>query len=366
MDWIPIFFIGFSVCWYALQAHELFAKESPSRLQRLLGCIFVWWGLSTLKDLLFYPPHLDFGNVLSHVFFLDGCGAVTFALLLFELTMPGWVTRRRTALMLLPFLIFFVLHLFIRAAWFDSVFTVFFVSFAWVAMLIAVFKGRSYAHAIRQNYSDLEDVDISWMWYIMVAFFVCQHVWWIVSSTLDAVADSFYYVSSLVCWHFTLRGVNRLRPLRLPEVEVKPTNDVLHNLVDGFLHISAKKDMIDVSSSTTLASKKRIRNLAGRLEQLMEDERLYLNPDLTMADLTVRLGTNRTYLSEYLSTELNTTFYDYINRLRIERCVIPMIQTDSTLSLESIAAEAGFKSITTFRRAFRKLTGQLPSEYMRQ
>ena len=346
MDWIPIFFIGFSVCWYALRAHELFTQESPSRLQRLLGCIFVWWGMSTLKDLLFYPPHLDWGNVLSHVFFVDGCGAVTFALLLLELTMPGWVTRRRTAFMLLPFLVFFVLHLFIHAVWLNIAFTVFFVTFAWAAMLIAVFKGRIYARAIRQNYSDLENVDISWMWYIMVAFFVCQHVWWFVSGTLDAAVDSFYYVSSLVCWHFTLEGVNRLRPLRLPEAEEQPTADVF--------------------PAAASVPKKRIGNLAGRLEQLMEDERLYLNPDLTMADLTARLGTNRTYLSEYLSTELNTTFYDYINRLRIERSVIPMMQTDCILSLESIAAEAGFKSITTFRRAFRKQTGVLPSEYMRQ
>lgn len=358
MDWIPIFFIGFSVCWYALQAQELFSGESPSRLQRLLGCIFVWWGVSTLKDILFYPPHSDLDNVLSHVFFLDGCGAVTFALLLFELTMPGWVTRRRTAFMLLPFLGFFVLHLFIHQSWLNLLFTVFFVAFAWATMLIAVFKGCKYARAIRQNYSNLEDVDISWMWYIMAAFFVCQHVWWAVSDTLDAMVDSFYYASSLVCWHFTLKGVNRLRPLRLPEAEVQPTN--------GDFHIAMEWEKTDAPLSVASAPKKRIGNLAGRLEQLMETEHLYQNPDLTMTDLVARLGTNRTYLSDYLSTELNTTFYDYINRLRIECRAIPMMQADRTLSLEAIAHEAGFKSLTTFRRAFRKLTGVLPSEYMRR
>lgn len=106
--------------------------------------------------------------------------------------------------------------------------------------------------------------------------------------------------------------------------------------------------------------------LAGRLEKLMETNPLYLNPELTMDDLTRQLYTNRTYMSEYFSAELGTTFYDYINRLRIERMAIPLMESDKQLSLGSIAEQSGFKSMTTFRRAFQKVTGQLPSSYMRR
>lgn len=51
MEIVPIFLIWFSVCWYGLQAEQLLRQHGPSRLQRLLGLIFVWWGFSTLKDL---------------------------------------------------------------------------------------------------------------------------------------------------------------------------------------------------------------------------------------------------------------------------------------------------------------------------
>jgi len=358
---LPVFLIGVSVCWYALRADELLRRPSPSRLQRLLGCIFVWWCLSTLKDLFIYIPGVDAGQALWHIFFVDGCGAVTFALFIFELTMPGWVTRRRTAWMLMPFVVFFVLHFFLHGSWFFTLFTAFFVAFAWVTFFIAIIKGRSYAKAIRQNYSDLQDVDISWMGYIMVAFFVCQHIWWAVSSSLDALADSFYYASSLVCWHFTLRGVNRLRSVRLPEEESSIPITPDENKLSGGEETAGK-----TGSTSLSACQKRLSLLDGRLEQLMDDEQLYLNPDLTMLELCARLRTNRTYLSEYLSIRLNTTFYDYVNRLRIERCAIPMMKSQPDVSLDYIAAQSGFKSMTTFRRAFRKVTGQLPSDYMRQ
>ncbi len=351
MEWIPVFFIGLSVCWFGLKAKELFSAESPSRLQRLLGCIFVWWGLSTLKDLLYCTRLFDEVQLLRHIYFLDGCGVVTFTLLLFELSMPGWVTRRRTALLLAPFMVFLVLHFFFHQPWFNKLFNYFLVTFAWGSVLIAGYKTRAYAHTIRQNYSDLEDVDISWMWYIIVAFALCLHIWWAVADDFSLLAAAFFYASVLVCWHFTLRCINRMRPLRLPTTEPALAND--------------NPDSREEQEKTPQATRKRTGITAGRLEQLMDDEQLYLNPDLTMADLTARLGTNRTYLSEYLSTELNTTFYDYVNRLRIERCVLPLMESDRNLTLEHIATEAGFKSITTFRRAFRKLTGQLPSEFLR-
>ena len=341
MEAFPIFFIGVSVCWYALRAYELLRHFTPpTRLQRLLGYIFIWWGLSTLKDLLLYLPGGDTKSMLSHIFFIDGCGALTFALLIFEFTMPGWVNCRRTVWMSVPFVAFLVIHIFFEAEWLSTLYTVFFVSFAWGIYLTGLYKGIAYSKAIRQNYSNLEDVDISWMGYIFVAFFICQHVWWAIADDLTALGDTLYYILSLLCWHFTFCGINRLRPTRLPAPE--PI----------------------VNTATT---QKRYSNiLAGRLEQLMDEDKLYLNPELTTSDITARLNTNRTYLSEYLSTELHTTFYDYINRLRIERSVIPMMKSHPDVSLEYIAIQSGFKSITTFRRAFRKITGVLPGEYMRQ
>ncbi|MDR0811873.1 MAG: helix-turn-helix domain-containing protein, partial [Paludibacter sp.] len=89
---------------------------------------------------------------------------------------------------------------------------------------------------------------------------------------------------------------------------------------------------------------------------------LYLNPTLTIEELTNAVGTNRTYLSNYLHKELNTNFYEYVNFFRIKK-VCEMILVDETKKIEIIAEACGFNSISTFRRAFVKQTGKTPSEY---
>ena len=99
------------------------------------------------------------------------------------------------------------------------------------------------------------------------------------------------------------------------------------------------------------------------MEQTVEEQRLYLDKDLTLSELATAVGTNRTYLSDYFSNVKHITFYDYINQLRITKKSIPMMQEHPEYTLEHIASESGFNSISTFRRAFNKLTGVSPSQY---
>ena len=58
----------------------------------------------------------------------------------------------------------------------------------------------------------------------------------------------------------------------------------------------------------------------------MDEQRLYLNKNLTLADLAQALNTNRTYVSQYLSQVRGQTFYDYINQLRIQQVSIPLLK----------------------------------------
>jgi YesN/AraC family two-component response regulator len=79
--------------------------------------------------------------------------------------------------------------------------------------------------------------------------------------------------------------------------------------------------------------------------------------------LAQEIGTNRLYASNYLNQAKGITFYDYINQLRITEVSIPLMKEHSEYTLEHIAIQSGFKSISTFRRAFVKLTGENPSNY---
>lgn len=341
---LSVFFIGFSAAWYLIRASELLRLKSPSRLQRLLGFILLWWGISTMKDIVIHMTASDTSVLLRHIMYVDACGALSFALMLMELTMPNWITLRRVVCMALPFLAFLTVHLWVSADWLDTLFTVFFVTFALIMVGIAIVKSRHYGRAIRNSYSNLSDLDINWMWNVIAVFTACQLIWWAVCDGNDPVADTIYYVSALLCWAITLYHINHMRPFRK-----------LYDI--GESGIAVSDDM--------KTSKKYIADIDDKMERVIEKEKPYLNPDITLSDLAACLNTNRTYLSEYLSTQLETNFYDYINSLRI-RHALRLIKEHPNYTMEHIACQSGFKSITTFRRSFKKYTGMLPSEFYQQ
>ena len=102
-------------------------------------------------------------------------------------------------------------------------------------------------------------------------------------------------------------------------------------------------------------------NLLERLQNLMEERKLYLNPKFSIIDLTNLLGTNRTYVSVYLNDVLGKSFFDYVNEYRLVVAEKMVIETDDNFS--EIAEKSGFNSICTFRRAFLKKNGMTPGKY---
>lgn len=103
---------------------------------------------------------------------------------------------------------------------------------------------------------------------------------------------------------------------------------------------------------------------ARQLNDLMEAKRLYLNPDLTVADIATELGTNRTYVSNLINQYLSTTFSNYVNAYRVRYAKKLLLKTDDTI--EEIYQESGFQSRTTFWRAFAQIAGCTPKEYRRK
>jgi AraC-like DNA-binding protein len=85
-------------------------------------------------------------------------------------------------------------------------------------------------------------------------------------------------------------------------------------------------------------------------------------PDLTLADVARRVGTNTAYLSRAINDGLGMNFNELINRMRAEE-VARLIKTQANPNLMQLALEAGFSSKATFNRAFRAVHGVSPSDY---
>lgn len=85
------------------------------------------------------------------------------------------------------------------------------------------------------------------------------------------------------------------------------------------------------------------------------------DPDLSVADLARRLGTNSTHLTRAL-TEAGGGFATAINAIRAE-AVAERISANDRMDLLSLAYESGFGSKASFNRAFRTRFGSTPSSY---
>ena len=105
-------------------------------------------------------------------------------------------------------------------------------------------------------------------------------------------------------------------------------------------------------------------NFIKRFEECIYEEQIYLNPKLTLTDLALKVGTNRTYLSNYINHELKKTFFDFINSLRLDFATQLLLNTN--LTLEVIAEKSGFNSLSTFRRYFMYVHKVSPTVYKRE
>lgn len=100
------------------------------------------------------------------------------------------------------------------------------------------------------------------------------------------------------------------------------------------------------------------------LVRAMEEERLYLDPELRLSDLVEHLGATRNQLSHVINQRLGKNFYDFVNEYRV-REVLRLMDEKSRDSQKIIALafDAGFNSKPAFNSVFKKHTGLTPSEY---
>jgi PAS domain S-box-containing protein len=104
-----------------------------------------------------------------------------------------------------------------------------------------------------------------------------------------------------------------------------------------------------------------------RLSSLMLQEKLYLNPDLTLKELAVRLKTNTRYLSQVINTISGFNLQHFINTHRIEEVKRKMLKPEyDNLTLYGIAQHCGFKNKSTFYKVFKEVTGLTPKDFIRQ
>lgn len=105
--------------------------------------------------------------------------------------------------------------------------------------------------------------------------------------------------------------------------------------------------------------------LMARIGQLMDEQQLFLNADLKIADVAKALGTNATYVSRCINAERGATFSQFVNGYRISHAQ-QLLRRQPDMKIAALSTDSGFANETTFFRAFKALTGMTPREWMAQ
>jgi AraC-like DNA-binding protein len=102
-----------------------------------------------------------------------------------------------------------------------------------------------------------------------------------------------------------------------------------------------------------------------KIENLMEMEKMYKNPELIVSDLSNILGTHSKKISQVINQGFDMNFNDFVNQHRI-RALLQKIEVGehNIQTLLSLAYECGFNSKSTFNRAFKRTTSLTPKEYI--
>ncbi len=232
------------------------------------------------------------------------------------------------------------------------------ILFLIVYSLISLGIWFKYNRALMENYSSIEERDFIWVRNLLAGTLVV--------SVIDLSTTIYESIYGVLEWETGILTIISLIIL----IIFLGYNGVSKSriLIPDFLIERENKQRIDVIDSPqerqSVLNYEEIGLLKVRLETIMENEKVFLDENLTLGKLASSISTTDKKLSTLLNQHMNTSFYNYVNCQRVEEVKEMMsLEKYNNYTLLGIANEAGFKSKTSFNRIFKKLTGLSPSEY---
>ncbi len=375
----------------------MFFYRHCSRLKIYVSLLMLTIVAQYVKDLIFigntyYSSRLEEQYASS----IDLLTLPMYAIVLVEACRPLWMNWSRAFCFYIPFVVLMV------AFWVHPV-PLAYHAMHFAAILCAVFillwalrELPRFERALKEEYSYAEYINLHWLRGVILLFF-CLLMLWVYDSMASGVRyDNIFLFNSLVMWIaacfcFYRQSVviNAVKSYFVePSEDNAETNlDAAENDLDkATAHLEAADADQNVphvhtqseNVAETVAEPQPVAEqpaepepeelklqqeaaFAERMYLLFEKEHVYLNPRLRLSELAMLLGTNRTYLSQYFNQNCESTFYDFVNDYRIHHAKLLLHSSDDTL--ETIAMNSGFNSLSTFRRAFVQREGMSPIEF---
>ena len=104
-----------------------------------------------------------------------------------------------------------------------------------------------------------------------------------------------------------------------------------------------------------------------QLKTFMSDQEPFLNPSLTLHDVSMQLKVSSRELSHLINKEIGQHFFDFVNEYRIRKAIDLLKDfSNNKLTIQQVFYDVGFNSKSSFNTAFKKYTRMTPTEFKKK
>ena len=346
-----------------------FYRRGNLRSNRLLGMVFMLFSLS-LGDFTIRVSGIIFNNQYLHL--IDDGSFFLYGPLLFfyvrSVVYKDFKFRARDLFHLIPFIIFFIYVTHSILSFDPSVKNqvsekildadlpvwMYLTSIIIYALIFAYIwaAGRTikvYRSIVKNKFSSMHEINLNWMVFIIRSFAAITLIAMIHNVTPVFDNRFILYASLIFLIISTFLFINYVLVKALKQSEI----------FEGVSHNDEQKYV------GSLLGENALREYYSQLKDILEREKLYLNPELTIKDLTQYLNANTKVVSQVINQCSGMSFFDFINTYRCEEVKHLISTSEPKTTVLELMYQAGFNSKSSFNKEFKKLTGQTPTEYKR-
>ena len=206
-----------------------------------------------------------------------------------------------------------------------------------------------YSEKIKNKFSNIDKINLNWLKTLTISFSIVILLSFLLQKLAYFLIHYYYptmdhlYILPVTVFIYVI-GFNAMR------------NPVIFS---GAVQSNGNDNKYSSSSLKTEDSKVYLDNLLD----LMRSEKPYLDPELKLVSLSVRLNIPSNHLSQVINEQMNLSFFDFINRYRIDEAKDILKDRSTNDTLLKIAFDVGFNNKVSFNNYFKKLTGMTPSQF---
>jgi AraC-like DNA-binding protein len=195
---------------------------------------------------------------------------------------------------------------------------------------------------------------------------------WLIVSILGLILVIGFSIIMLIQRNQKHRAYQDLLRKNIENIRIEKQNEKLDvaGLNDNsFENIGAQTSDIETSQEkykTSALEQFQKEIIHKRIKFVMDQRKLFLQPDLTIEKLAIEIKTNKSYISQVINETQNQNFSSFLNDYRIREARRLLIDPEfRNITIESIAGMVGFNSKSAFNNAFKRFTGLTPSFFLK-